>query len=107
MLTAFGTLFLISELIVACCWRGSAVKQTAKAGVLYFMLVFSAGFVLGTIRTPHVVFKAQSVCLDTPSSSATSSTARPRLDLLQPTDHLRFGVPSLRHTFLPSLSQES
>jgi len=27
------------------------VKETFKAGVLYFALVFAAGFVLGTIRT--------------------------------------------------------
>jgi len=27
------------------------MKETLKAGVLYFVLVFSAGFVLGTIRT--------------------------------------------------------
>jgi len=27
------------------------VKETLKAGVLYFVLVFAAGFVLGTIRT--------------------------------------------------------
>jgi len=27
------------------------VKETIKAGVLYFALVFAAGFVLGTIRT--------------------------------------------------------
>ena len=43
------------KLIVAWRWRCSAVKQTAKAGVLYFVLVFSAGFVLGTIRTLWVV----------------------------------------------------
>jgi hypothetical protein len=35
----FGTLFVLSELIVVCRWRGSAVEQTVKAGVLYFMLV--------------------------------------------------------------------
>jgi len=34
---------------------GSAVKETLKAGTLYFALVFAAGFVLGTIRTPWVV----------------------------------------------------
>lgn len=27
------------------------MKETLKAGVLYFVLVFAAGFVLGTIRT--------------------------------------------------------
>ena len=53
----FGTLFVLSELIVAWRWRGSAVKQAVKAGVLYFMLVFSAGFVLGAIRTLWVVPK--------------------------------------------------
>ena len=42
----FGALFVFSELIVVWRWRGLAVKQTAKAGALYFMLVFSAGFVL-------------------------------------------------------------
>jgi len=31
------------------------VKETLKAGVLYFVLVFAAGFVLGTIRTLWVV----------------------------------------------------
>jgi hypothetical protein len=30
---------------------GSTVKETLKAGVLYFALVFAAGFALGTIRT--------------------------------------------------------
>jgi hypothetical protein len=31
------------------------VKETLKAGVLYFVLVFAAGFVFGTIRTLWVV----------------------------------------------------
>lgn len=31
------------------------VMQISKAGVLYFALVFGAGFVLGTIRTLGVV----------------------------------------------------
>ncbi len=53
----FGALFVFSELIVVWRWRGLAVKQTAKAGALYFMLVFSAGFVLGTIRTLWVAPK--------------------------------------------------
>ena len=47
----FGTLFVISELIVVWRWRGSAVEQRPKAGVLYFLLVFSAGVARGTIRT--------------------------------------------------------
>jgi len=33
------------------------MKETLKAGVLYFALVFAAGFVLGTIRTLWVVPK--------------------------------------------------
>ncbi len=32
-------------------WASSTVKETLKAGMLYFALVFAAGFVLGTIRT--------------------------------------------------------
>ncbi len=31
------------------------MKETLKAGVLYFALVFAAGFVLGTVRTFWVV----------------------------------------------------
>ena len=31
------------------------MRETLKAGVLYFVLVFAAGFVLGTIRTLWVV----------------------------------------------------
>ncbi len=40
---------------LACDWAGSPVKETLKAGVLYFALVFAAGFVLGTIRTLWIV----------------------------------------------------
>lgn len=53
----FGSLFVFGELVVVWCWRASAVRQIAKAGSLYFMLVFAAGFVLGTIRTLWVVPK--------------------------------------------------
>ncbi len=38
-----------------CAWAGPPVKETLKGGVLYFALVFAAGFVLGTIRTLWVV----------------------------------------------------
>ena len=34
---------------------GPTVKETLKAGVLYFSLVFAAGFVLGTVRTLWLV----------------------------------------------------
>ena len=62
----FGTLFVVNELIVLWCWlkrprlsaaneRRHPVMQVVKAGVLYFALVFGAGFVLGTIRTLWVV----------------------------------------------------
>ena len=33
------------------------MKETLKAGVLYFVLVFAAGFVLGTIRTLWAVHR--------------------------------------------------
>jgi hypothetical protein len=33
------------------------MKETLKAGVLYFLLVFAAGFELGTVRTLWVVPK--------------------------------------------------
>ncbi len=39
----------------ACAWAGPLVKETLKAGALYFALVFAAGFVLGTIRTVWIV----------------------------------------------------
>jgi len=32
-------------------WEATNLMQILKAGVLYFALVFGAGFVLGTIRT--------------------------------------------------------
>jgi hypothetical protein len=51
----FGTLFVLGELIVVWCWNSSGVKQIAKAGSLYFTLVFAVGFALGTIRTLWVV----------------------------------------------------
>jgi len=51
----FGTLFVVNELIVLWCLIGSTMKQVFKAGMLYFILVFAAGFVLGTIRTLWVV----------------------------------------------------
>lgn len=35
--------------------NGHPVRQTAKAGALYFALVFAAGFALGTVRTLVVV----------------------------------------------------
>lgn len=35
--------------------RHQTVKQIMKAGILYFALVFGAGFVLGAIRTLWVV----------------------------------------------------
>jgi hypothetical protein len=51
----FGSLFVFGELVVVWCWRAAAAKQIAKAGSLYFLIVFAAGFVLGTIRTLWVV----------------------------------------------------
>jgi hypothetical protein len=63
--TIFGTLFVLNELIVLWCWLkrerlssandGAPVTQVVKAGVVYFALVFGAGFVLGAIRTLWVV----------------------------------------------------
>src|SRR5215470_11432266 len=41
----------------ACVRSGSIVKETLKAGVLYFVLVFAAGFVLGTVRTLWAVLR--------------------------------------------------
>jgi hypothetical protein len=35
--------------------EAGTIKQTLKAGVFYFALVFAAGFVLGTIRTLWIV----------------------------------------------------
>jgi hypothetical protein len=35
--------------------EATTIKQTLKAGVFYFALVFAAGFVLGTIRTVWIV----------------------------------------------------
>ena len=36
-------------------WAGSTMKETFKAGALYFALVFAAGFALGAIRILWVV----------------------------------------------------
>jgi len=36
-------------------WEAANVMQILKAGVLYFALVFGAGFVLGTVRTLWIV----------------------------------------------------
>jgi hypothetical protein len=48
----FGTLFVLSELIVVWRWRGSAVKQTAKA--VYF-LTLGAFAVIPVFVLPHGV----------------------------------------------------
>jgi hypothetical protein len=39
------------RVLEGCVGSGSTVKKALKAGVLYFTLVFAAGFVLGTVRT--------------------------------------------------------
>ena len=54
----FGSLFVFGELVLLWCWNSPAVKHVKRivtAGLLYFTLVFVAGFVLGTIRTLWVV----------------------------------------------------
>jgi len=53
----FGVLLVAGELVVLWCWRGSTMKDALRAGVLYFLIVFATGFLLGTIRTLWVAPK--------------------------------------------------
>ena len=52
----FGALFAFSELVVVWRWRGLAVKQTATAGALYFMLVFGR---LCSGNDPHALGRSE------------------------------------------------
>jgi hypothetical protein len=45
----------VSHPIALVLQEAGTIKQTLKAGVFYFALVFAAGFVLGTIRTLWIV----------------------------------------------------